>query len=810
MTERRGKDGPVPSTASVRSVCIITREFPPDTSYGGIARVAHMQARALVEAGVAVHVLTLAPDGNTRMTLDDGVVVHRIAQPGVQSPPDMGYVVAGIWSQAVAEQYRRLDTLVRFDAVLAQDYHAETLHLVRRPETPLIVTLHAPMKVVDGGCGRSTTPGQRSFAELEGVALRGADLLLHPTELVLAETRRAFGEDGLPPAALCPFPVDVGRFAVTGRESWSGGTVRVVFVGRLEPLKGADLALRAVAAARRRGVDARITLVGRDVPQADGSSYRRGVLVPLLAQLDLDFGDVRFVDQVDECGVAQHLRHADVALLPSLIENFHTAAVEALAAGVPVITGGRNGLACWVSAEDGLRTVAGAALGGDPTAFVEGAADALADAAWLSSAGARAAARVAEAFDPAAVTARLLELVGEAVAMKAAGVPGTTPAPAPVTGDPSLGIIVLAHNALAYTLRCVRSLVAHTDTAFRVVVVDNASTDGTAAALAGIDSRVEVVSSEVNLGVSGGRNAGLATLAGGSHDYVVFLDNDVELLAGWWRPFHDALAGTPQAAIAGERGVRVTVTSTGREIETLTAAGLADVDMAIGFCMVMRAEAVAEIGRFDENMGLFWHDDDDYGMRARRLGWRVLHVGSQRVLHFEHRSSRSVDGIWDAAERPSDLSRRNQAYLAEKWRRRGQAGGKAASLGVLAFADELVERPELLRAYAATFSSADPVLLAIYAPGREENELFAALGPVVDAAGLSADGAPDVVALAVDPGEETALGLAHGIDCVLTGRAPTGTFAAPAHFDADSVDRLADLVERFRAAASGWPLVVAA
>ena len=813
MTTVAGKDAVVPTPTPLRSVCVITREFPPDTSYGGIARVAHMQARALVDAGVAVHVISLAPDGATRTVLDDGIVVHRIAQPHLQLPADMGYVVAGAWSHAVNERFAQLDALVRFDAVLAQDYHAETLHLARRPELPLVVTLHAPMKVVNVGSGRATTPGQSAFAELEGVALRSADLLLHPTEFVLEGTRLAFGGD-LPPVALCPFPLDLARFAVPGRKPWREGVLRVLYVGRLEPLKGPDLALRAVAAARARGVDARITLVGRDVAQSDGSSYRRGVLVPLMAELGLDFGDVRFVEQLAEAGIAQHLRHADVALLPSRIENFHTAAVEALAAGIPVITGARNGLACWVTPEDGLRTLPA----DDAAVFAAAAAAALADAAWLGTAGARGAACVSEAFEPAAATARLVELVAGAVATKAAAAsaaasgaaPAPSPAPAPdpaAPAAPELAIVVLAHNALAYTQRCLRSIVAHTDTAFRVYLVDNASSDGTAAWCAALDPRITVIRSDVNLGVSGGRNAGLAAIEG-EPGHIVFLDNDVEVLAGWWRPFHEALLDRPDAGIAGERGVRITVLADSREIEPLADTRVVGCDMVIGFCMFMRAAAVRTIGRFDENMSLFWHDDDDYGMRARRLGWAVLHVPSQRVLHFEHKSSKLVDGIWAAPETPTEMSDRNQAYLAAKW----QAQAEAAGATILAHAGELVETPELLRAYTRAVAPGDAATLVIYAPGWDAEELGPALAPALAAAGLDGDEATghELIALAVPHDAATEIEIAHRIDAVLTQRSPAGTFAALPHADPGDLPLLAEIVARRARSRRSHVLIAAA
>lgn len=769
----------------IRSVCIVSREFPPDTAYGGIARLAHMQATALARAGLSVHVLTLDPTGVGRVVLEDGFVVHRIPASQAPVPPEMPYVAAGLWSTTLAAAYRGLDAEVGFDLVQAQDYYAEPLHLELRPETPLVTYLNAPSLVVSEQFGRIRTPGELALELLEGAALRRADLLLAPTELVLAETLRLHGE-GLPEAIVCPHQVELERFVCSDREPRTpGAPLRAVFIGRLEPLKGPAHALRTVAEARARGTDVRLTLVGRDCHQPDVGSYRRNVLLPLMGELGLGFEHVRFVDQVAEAGVVQHLRHADVALLPSVFENFHTAAVEALAAGVPVVCGARSGLRTWVSPEDGLRFADTA----DPAAFAREAADALTDESWLSDGSRRGPARVREAFDPERVTARQLELYETLIAPRRRVVAQTAPP------GPRLGVVVLAHDQLAYTRRCVRSLLAHTELPLRIVVVDNASTDGTPGWLASIGDPVEVVSLGENRGVSGGRNAGIAAL-GDDVDLVAFLDNDVEVTHDWWRPFAAVLDSFPEVGIAGERGVVLHFSPTGRREEPLVGAGPQRCDMVIGFCMVMRAEAVRQIGRFDENLGLFWHDDDDYGLRAGRLGWSVAHVGSGRIHHFEHRSSELVEGIWAGKDTPTELSTRNQRYLAEKWNRLTSAGVEGTrSAVVLAFADELVDDPALGRSFAARFCADDDVTLVLLAVDWDGERIEAELLPALATAGLDGGNAPDLLALT--PGADDDLtAVAQTVDAILSHREPAGVFHAPAHFGAADDGLLAALVDR--------------
>jgi glycosyltransferase involved in cell wall biosynthesis len=771
----------------VRSICIISREYPPDSAFGGIARVAEMEARALAEAGLDVHVISLAPSGLATTHVQDGVIVHRLPDVAVALPADMPYVHVGAWSQAVAKKYVQLDALARFDVVQAQDYYAETLHLARRPETPLVIELHAPSAVVAEHSGRVRTAGHRAFEALEAVAMRAADMLIAPSALVLEEARGLLGAE-TPPAELIPFPFDAARFA-GGERIPRGGRVRLVFVGRLEPLKGADLALAGLADARRRGVDAHLTLVGRDVHEG-GVSHRREVLIPLMRELGLDFGHVRFVEQLPEEGVRRHLRAADCALLPSRFENFHTAAVEALAVGVPVLTADRGGLASWLSAEDGLYAL-------PLERYPEEAGAALLDLDALAAAGARGAQRVRELFDTAAVTERRMRLYERLL-------PERAQAPGSDGGGPSLAVVVLAHNQLQYTKRCLRSVLEFTDTPFTLYLVDNASTDGTAEWAAALDPRVRVVRSERNLGVSGGRNAGLAAIEG-EPDFVVFLDNDVQLFADWWRPFVAALDENPEAGIAGELGIRLEPHPGGRLERPLSGPGPLPADMVTGFCMVMRSETVRHVGRFDEALGLFWHDDDDYCLRARRLGYEILHVGSSRLLHFEHRSSSEVDGIWAGAERAAELSHQNQRYLAAKEAQPALDG--ARGFAVLGFAGELVERPELLAAFGRCFSADDDATLVIYAPDECEESLARRLGTAIAQAGLDAEDGPDLLGLAMPRDEAIETTIAHGVHAVLTERAPEGAFHAPPHFAAGDGAELRELAERVWASAGTEGLV---
>jgi GT2 family glycosyltransferase len=233
---------------------------------------------------------------------------------------------------------------------------------------------------------------------------------------------------------------------------------------------------------------------------------------------------------------------------------------------------------------------------------------------------------------------------------------------------PVLHVGILTYNGLAHTQRCLASLAQHTQGPWRALVRDNASQDGTPAWLHTLrNPRITVHCDAENLGVGGGRNWLLEQLVPRMHDddLVVLLDNDIELHAGWETPFVHAFASQPRLGVAGRWAFSMVVHDGWRDV--FDEHGLTDgpADTVQGCVFVIRAAAARAIGTFDTALGRFWHEDDDYAMRALAEGWDVRRVASDGITHHEHGSG--------VALRPDRVigSARNQVYLTRKWRELG-------------------------------------------------------------------------------------------------------------------------------------------
>ena len=196
-----------------------------------------------------------------------------------------------------------------------------------------------------------------------------ADLLIASTVDESEELVRSYGADPGRVAVVRP-GVDLSLFQPTDRDEARGkigyGPGRIVlFVGRLERLKGVDIAIRALALLRdRQHDDVRLLILGEDSQDADESEMER--LKNFAARVGVS-------DRVDFLGTVAHhelpffYSAADVCVMPSYSESFGLVALEAQACGRPVVASDVAGLRSVVRDD-----VSGYLIGGhDPATYAE-------------------------------------------------------------------------------------------------------------------------------------------------------------------------------------------------------------------------------------------------------------------------------------------------------------------------------------------------------------------------------------------------------------------------------------------------------
>jgi len=242
---------------------------------------------------------------------------------------------------------------------------------------------------------------------------------------------------------------------------------------------------------------------------------------------------------------------------------------------------------------------------------------------------------------------------------------------------PKLSVVVVTWGELALTRRCLDTLFGcTTHPNFEVIVVDNASPDGTVAYLQHLATQrpnLTVIANDRNLGFAAANNQGLAAATG---DVLVLLNNDTELARGWQLPLLAHLTDQgiglvgPRSDNVGNEA-RIATHPVGHAEPQFWTDDLYrrhrgecfDIHMLAMFCLAMRRDTHERIGPLDEGYGIGMFEDDDYAERARQLGLRVVCANDAFVRHVGQGSFRRLieNGEYNA------LFELNRARFEARW-----------------------------------------------------------------------------------------------------------------------------------------------
>ena len=184
---------------------------------------------------------------------------------------------------------------------------------------------------------------------------------------------------------------------------------------------------------------------------------------------------------------------------------------------------------------------------------------------------------------------------------------------------PKASIIILSHDRLGMTQSCLEHLLcSRQDLAFEVIVVDNASTDGTPEFIRHLSKQVphlRLITNRANAGFARANNQGICA---SSSDYVVLLNNDTIVTEGWLANLVQHLETHPNIGMIGpvtnsagnEQRIRVSyqtveeMQAVARRRATAMAGQLLNLNMLAMFCTVLPRRVLDRVGLLDERFGV--------------------------------------------------------------------------------------------------------------------------------------------------------------------------------------------------------------
>jgi GT2 family glycosyltransferase len=252
-----------------------------------------------------------------------------------------------------------------------------------------------------------------------------------------------------------------------------------------------------------------------------------------------------------------------------------------------------------------------------------------------------------------------------------------------------VAIILVNWNTLDTTLDCIASLKACVYPDFRIIVVDNASTDGSADRIGKMHPDIILIRSETNTGFTGGNNLGFQYSLSNGFDYSLMLNNDTFVEPDFLSILVEHLEQHPETGAVQSRihlnHDRNLLWNGGSFFNKWTGFAVAkgenkpatneylttkEVDWITGCAFLVRNKVLQETGIFAGNMFMY-SEDVDLSFRIREKGYKLAYVPNSVIYHIAGVSNKTKTKAKEGYTNPlvHYYNQRNRIWILKKYTR---------------------------------------------------------------------------------------------------------------------------------------------
>jgi len=341
---------PMPRKAGL-TIALVSRAFPPNKQ-DGIARWSWLMAAGLAERDHIVHVITQA-SSTPYSRYENGYWIHAIAEDhsenGLRLAVQRG-VPAGIagWCAAVAQQVKKLKAF-GLEVVSFPIWDLEGMAVVNHESVAVVMSLHTSYAMAKPFKPEwSERPLFEHFHVNKIIAAETAMLqkvphILANSQAIMDDLTAHYAVDFADRTLIAAHgtldPFHDTSVGLSAKPPRSGHLLKIAYIGRFEPRKGFDLACSALAALLISVKDIEITFAGGILDEAARHTIQANGAETLLNNHQVSFSGILSRSELDALFI-----QSDVVLMPSRYESFGLVAIEAMAAGTPVIALAVGGL----------------------------------------------------------------------------------------------------------------------------------------------------------------------------------------------------------------------------------------------------------------------------------------------------------------------------------------------------------------------------------------------------------------------------------------------------------------------------------
>ncbi len=323
------------------NICLVSREYPTDTGWGGIGTYTYNLAHGLADKGHKVFVICQSLDGE-REYKDSNVNILRIRHP-------MIFAEKG----SLREFLLRLEYSWRVHQKICELSKREHIHIIEGPnfsgelfihslfrKAPIVTRLHSHYSEIIQFYGWQMTFDLKLSCWLENAVILRSNLVICSTnlhaQLVCAEV--GIRQDNV---LIIPLGVPLANLEDTSEKRFDSPTI--LFIGRLEKRKGVHILIKAVPFILKEIPNAQILIIGRDTfLNHEASLFHGSENISFKSMLlrnipEFCLNNVKFLGYVEPEELNAYLKACDIFAAPSLYESAGFIYLEAMSYAKPVI-----------------------------------------------------------------------------------------------------------------------------------------------------------------------------------------------------------------------------------------------------------------------------------------------------------------------------------------------------------------------------------------------------------------------------------------------------------------------------------------
>lgn len=316
--------------------------WPPERTPNGIVTYVGSVAAALRKAGHDPRIVAMIGDaaGDPHATIvragDDDYAKRTLAERiEFRLAPNREWF--NLPARQIARTISADSDLRSADIIEAEESFGWANVLSRRLRRPVVIRLHGPHFLV-GAAASDGPPSRfdRERVQREGAAIAAAPMVTAPSQFVVDAVERHYGQR-LKRAVIIPNPTPAAEKPALWTPEGADPDM-LLFVGRFDRIKGADILLEAYAALARERPRLKLTFVGPDESDIsiDGAKYGRAAFVERFLPPDVA-ARVTFTGLLPPQAIDEYRKRAALTIVASRIEMFANVVIEAMATGSPLV-----------------------------------------------------------------------------------------------------------------------------------------------------------------------------------------------------------------------------------------------------------------------------------------------------------------------------------------------------------------------------------------------------------------------------------------------------------------------------------------